>query len=260
MTDEVQLARRGAVAVVTIDRAARSNALSKNTVLELGRLGRALTADSAVRLGVLTGAGEKTFCAGADLKERQGMSPNDVRELLGLYRSELAWLGAADFPVAAAINGAALGGGLELALICDFRVAVEHALLGLPETSLGIIPAAGGTQRLPRLIGEARALELILRGTRITARQALDYGLVHRVTPASVAVVDDCCSWLSSVVDGAPIAQRAALRAIRAARSAALEQGLEIERALYDECLLSEDRAEALRAFAEKRAPQFRGR
>ncbi|HVJ14567.1 MAG TPA: enoyl-CoA hydratase-related protein, partial [Polyangiaceae bacterium] len=183
MSDPVRLERRGGMAVVTIERPDRMNALSRATVEALGRIGRELTADETVRACVLTGAGDKAFCAGADLKERAGMSDAQVREQLELYRSELGWLGSAPFVTVAAINGVALGGGLELALTCDLRVAAESALLGLPETGLGIIPAAGGTQRLPRLVGTSKALELILRQARLTAAEALAIGLVNRVSP-----------------------------------------------------------------------------
>src|SRR4051812_39608549 len=160
------------------------NALSWATVQQLGEVGRELSADASVRLCVLTGAGDKAFCAGADLKERQSMSRDQVREMLSAYRSELAWLASAELLTVAAINGAALGGGLELALTCDLRIAVEGATLGLPETSLGIIPGAGGTQRITRLLGEARALDLVLTGRRIDAQEALSLGLLNRISKA----------------------------------------------------------------------------
>ena len=159
----------------------------------------------------------------------------------------------------AALNGAALGGGLELALACDLRVAAAHAVLGLPETSLGIIPGAGGTQRLPRLVGYARALELILLGQRLSAEEALALGLVNRVTPAGTAVLDDTLAWLAPLLEGSPIAMRAALEAVRAATTLPLDAGLDAERRAYEACLTSDDRREALRAFAEKRPPVFRG-
>lgn len=251
--------RRGHAALVTIERPDRRNALDRATVDELGRVGRELTADTALRAVVLTGAGDRAFCAGADLKEREGMSDDDVRRMLDAYRSELRWLGSAPFPVVAALNGAALGGGLELALACDLRVAAPHAVLGLPETSLGIIPGAGGTQRLPRLLGHARALELILLGTRLDAEAARAAGLVNRVSPAGTHVVEDTLAWLAPVLDGSPIAMRAALVAVRAA-ALPLAAGLEAERHAYEACLASDDRREALRAFAEKRKPVFRGR
>jgi len=259
--DGVRLERveNGAVALVTLARPERMNALSSGVVVALGAIGRELDADAALRAVVLTGAGDRAFSAGADLKERASMSEGQVRELIRLYRSELAWLGKSRAPVVAAINGVALGGGLELALACDLRVAVESAVLGLPETSLAIIPAAGGTQRLPRIIGEARAKEMILLARRISAAEALSIGLVHRVCPAGEPLLEHTLRWLAPIVQGAPIAQRAALRALRAAELP-LEEGLDAELAAYEDCLQSEDRKEALRAFQEKRSAKFEGR
>ncbi|WP_437713755.1 enoyl-CoA hydratase-related protein [Sorangium sp. So ce448] len=256
----VKLDRRGAVAVLTIDRADRRNALSRDALLAFGRLGRELVDDPEVRAIVITGAGDKAFCAGADLKERQGMSPDDVRRQVGLYRTDLGVLARSPKPVIAAINGVAFGGGLELALICDLRVAAPHAELALPETSLGIIPGAGGTQRLPRVVGEARAKEMILLGRRLTAPEALAWGLVNRVSPEGTPVVDDAIAWIEPIASGAPIAQAAALGAIDDGYDVPLSLGLEIERVHYDETLRSEDRLEALRAFAEKRKPVYKGR
>jgi enoyl-CoA hydratase/carnithine racemase len=255
----VNLAQDGGLRVLTLARPERRNALSRALVLELGRLGRELCADPTVRCILLTGEGERAFCAGADLKERIGMSDEEVRAQLRAYRTELAWLGTAPFPVVAAINGAALGGGLELALSCDLRIAAPHAVFALPETSLGIIPAAGGTQRLPRLVGEAKALELILLGTRLDAAEALRIGLVNRVLEAEQDLLAETKRWLAPLLEGAPLAQRAAIEAIRAS-SLPLAEGLEVEFAAYERCLTSEDRREALRAFAEKRKPKFEGR
>ena len=246
--------------MLLIDREARRNALSRETLLAFGRLGRECVADPAVRAIVITGAGDKAFCAGADLKERQGMTPDDVRVQVGLYRSELGVLDRSPKPVIAAINGVAFGGGLELALVCDLRVAAPSAEIALPETTLGIIPGAGGTQRLPRIVGEARAKEMILLGRRLSAHEALAWGLVNRVSPEGANVLDDVLAWIEPIANGAPIAQSAALRAIDASYDTSLELGLELERVFYDETLRSEDRVEALRAFAEKRRPAFTGR
>jgi enoyl-CoA hydratase/carnithine racemase len=256
----IRVEQRGAVAVWTIDRGDRANALSRPTLLAFGKLAREAATNPSIRAIVVTGAGDKAFCAGADLKERQGMSENDVRVQVGLYRSELGPLDRSPKPVVAAINGAALGGGLELALCCDLRVAAAHATLGLPETSLGIIPGAGGTQRLPRVVGEARAKEMILLARRLSANEALAWGLVNRVTPASKNVVDDTLEWIAPIADGAPIAQGAALEAIDRSFDTTLELGLELERVSYDRTIVSEDRREALAAFAEKRKPAFKGR
>ena len=259
MSTPISLSRRGAAAVLTIERPDRLNSLSRDTLLALGDLARQAIADRDVRAIVVTGSGDKAFCAGADLKERQGMDENDVRVQLGLYREQMGVLDRSPKPVIAALNGVALGGGLELALVCDLRVAVPSAMLALPETTLGIIPGAGGTQRLPRLLGEARAKELILLGRRLSAPEALAWGLVNRVSPPGVAVLEDALSFIEPITSGAPIAQAAALRAIDASFDTTLVHGLELERVYYDECLRSEDRRSALRAFAEKKKPQFRG-
>jgi len=256
----VKLLRRGAIAVLLLDRETRRNALSRDTLLAFGRLGRECVADPQIKAIVITGAGDKAFCAGADLKERQGMTTDDVRVQVGLYRTELGVLDKSPKPVVAALNGVAFGGGLELALVCDLRVATPSAELALPETTLGIIPGAGGTQRLPRIVGEARAKEMILLGRKLTADQALAWGLVNRISPAGTNVLEDTIAWLEPIANGAPIAQSAALRAIDTSYEVPLDLGLELERVFYDETLRSEDRLEALRAFAEKRKPSFSGK
>jgi enoyl-CoA hydratase/carnithine racemase len=256
----VRLERRGGIAVVTLDRPERMNALSRPLVARFGELGRELATQTDVRLVIVTGSGDKAFCAGADLKERADMNADEVRALLLAYESELGWLEAIEAPTLAAINGVALGGGLELALLCDLRIAAEHAVLGLPETSLGVIPGAGGTQRLPRLLGEARAKELILRAARLTAPEALILGLVNQIMPKSDDFLREVTAWAEPILGGAPLAIRGALKAMRGASGRDLREGLALERAQYEACLASEDRVEALAAFAEKRKPSFKGR
>jgi enoyl-CoA hydratase/carnithine racemase len=259
-TEPVSLIRKGAAAVITLDRPDRMNALSRELLMALGRAARDAIADAEVRALVLTGAGNKAFCAGADLKERRGMTEDEVREQLSRYRHEIGILDTSPKPVVAAINGVALGGGLELALACDLRVGVPSAVLGLPETTLAIIPAAGGTQRLPRIVGEARAKEMILLGRRLAADEALAWGLLNRVSPAGVPVLDDALAFIEPILNGAPIAQRSALLAIEASYEVSLARGLELEHVHYDACLRSADRRIALEAFAEKKRPIFEGR
>jgi enoyl-CoA hydratase/carnithine racemase len=260
MTDPIRVDQRGTVVIWTLDRPDRMNALSRDALLALGRLAREAITNASIKAIVITGAGEKAFCAGADLKERQGFTENDVRVQVDLYRSELGPLDRSPKPVIAAINGVAFGGGLELALIADLRVCAAHAKLGLPETTLGIIPGAGGTQRLPRVVGEARAKEIILLGRPLTAEEALAWGLVNRVCPAGKNLIDDVVEWIAPIANGAPIAQAAALEAIDRSFDVPLELGLELEKVSYDKTLVSEDRKEALAAFAEKRKPSFRGK
>ena len=255
----VLLERRDSVGILTIDRPKRMNALSRPTLYALGKYGAELVADAAIKAIVLTSSGSKAFCAGADLKERQGMSNEDVRVQVGLYRSQLGALANSPKPVIAAINGVALGGGLELAMVCDLRIAVAHAKLGLPETALGIIPGAGGTQRLARLVGEGRAIEMICLARRLSAAEALEWGLVNKVVDSDKDLLAETLSWIAPISQGAPIAQAAALKAIRASFEVPLARGLELESVYYDETLRSQDRLEALAAFAEKRKPVFKG-
>jgi enoyl-CoA hydratase len=256
----IRISQRDRVVVWTIDRLDRMNAMSRAALFALGRLAREVQDNDSVRAVIITGAGDKAFCAGADLKERPTMSEDDVRDLLDAYRSELGAVDQSAKPMVAAINGVALGGGLELALCCDLRVAVESARLGLPETTLAVIPGAGGTQRLPRLIGEARAKEMILLGRPVSAREALAWGLVNRVTPVGSNVVDDAIEWLAPIIGGAPIAQAAALESVDRAFDVPLPVGLRLEKLSYERALSSEDRREALAAVSEKRKPEFRGK
>ncbi len=259
MTQLVRLEIEPPVAILTLCRPQYANAISEALLDELTQLGDSVVTQADVRAVVITAEGDKTFCGGADLKERLSFTEADVRRVLQKYRVGLAWLEHCPVPVVAALNGSALGGGLELALMCDLRVSAAHAQFGFPETSLGIIPGAGGTQRLPRLIGSARASELILLGTRISAAQALHYGLVNRVTEPGIPVLSDTLQWLNPVLHGAPIAMRAALQALRAANESSLAEGLAHELTAYERCLVSEDRVEALRAFADKRPARFVG-
>jgi len=252
--------RRGGAALFVICRGSSANALSREVLLGLGRFAREVETWSDVRVALVTGQGDRYFCAGADLKERAGWSEREIVHQLGLYRSELGALDQCSKPVVAVLNGVALGGGLEIALACDLRVAAPHVRLGQPETRLAIIPGAGGTQRLPRLIGEGRAKQMILLGESIDAPTALAWGLVNRVSPPGVDVLDDTLAWVEPILQGAPLAQSAALRAVDGGRDVPLEVGLDVEWAAYDRVLHSEDRLEGLRAFADKRAPRYQGR
>ena len=255
----VRVTRRGPFAIWTIDRPDRMNALSRAVVRELGRLARSAANDEGLRGVVLTGAGDKAFCAGADHKERQAMSLEEVRDFLPLYRASFGAIDALSVPVAAAINGVAFGGGLELALACDLRVMSRSAQVGLTETSLAIIPGAGGTQRLPRIVGEARAKEMVLLAQRLDASTALAYGLVNRLTAEGESALDCALALIAPLAHAAPIAIAAALDALDAAADMPLEQGLSHERACYERTLGSQDRLEALAAFAEKRKPVYSG-
>lgn len=255
----VKVERRGPFAIWTVDRADRRNALSRAVVREIGRLSREAKKDTTLRAVILTGAGEQAFCAGADLKERQGMNEEEVRDFLSLYRVSFRDLDELPIPTIAALNGVAFGGGLELALACDFRVAARHVELGLTETSLGIIPGAGGTQRLVRAIGAAKAKELIVFARRLPALEAERLGIVNRVAKEGQGALEAALELAEPLANAAPIAIAAALEAVDRASDLALEDGLSFERACYERTLVSKDRLEALAAFAAKRKPVFKG-
>jgi methylglutaconyl-CoA hydratase len=242
---------------VTLDRPDAKNALSRAVNLEMRRLAVELGQNREVRAVVLTGAGG-AFSAGADLKERRGVAAADTGPYVDAIAGAItAW---AELPKAtiAALPGVALGGGLELALACDFRIAAEEAVLGLSEVRLGIMPGAGGSQRLARLVGVARAKELVLTGRRIDARRALEIGLVSRVVPAGE--LRGAAEELADELAGcAPISIAMAKQAIDQGVGLPIDQALSLERRCYDVTLMSEDRNEGLRAFAEKRPPRFTG-
>jgi enoyl-CoA hydratase/carnithine racemase len=214
--------------------------------------------DPAIRCVIITGAGEKAFCAGADLKERAGMDTQTVKKTVSLIRECINQLESLPQPVIAAVNGSAFGGGTELALACDIRVAAENAKFGLTETSLGIIPGAGGTQRLPRLIGKGRAKELIFTARRIDAVEAKEIGLTEYVV-ASESLLEKAYELAEQIVRNAPIALAQAKFAIDKGCEVDLQTGLSIEQNAYEITIPTHDRLEGLQAFKEKRAPRYKG-
>ncbi len=212
-----------------------------------------------VRAVIITGAGEKAFCAGADLKERAGMSQDEVRKFIYMIRNLFTEIEALNKPVIAAVNGVALGGGTELLMACDLRIASMNAKMGLTETRLAIIPGGGGTQRLPRLIGKGKAKELILTGRRVDAREAHDIGLVNKICePAHL--MDEAREMASLICEGGPIALEQAKYAIDAGMETDLHTGLAIESNAYWLTIPTEDRLEGLAAFREKRKPVYKGK
>ncbi len=235
------------------------NALGRQLLGELEAALAALAEAPAARVVVLHSLVPGAFCAGADLKERAGMTAEQAEAFVDRLRNAFTALAALALPTVAAIEGAALGGGLELALACDLRVAGAEARLGLPETSLAIIPGAGGTQRLPRLVGPARAKDLVFTGRRIGAAEALGMGLVDRLAEAGqgLATALDLARQISP---NGPVALRVAKEAIDHGLDLDLERGLELERACYRRVLPTEDRLEGLAAFRERRSPDYRGR
>jgi enoyl-CoA hydratase/carnithine racemase len=255
---DIRLTLEGGVALLTLHRPQAMNALSVNLCDEVLAALAALRGDRGVRVLILTGAGDRAFCAGADLKERRTMAEAQLRahnRKIARIPLELEQL---DCPTIAALNGHALGGGCELALGCDLRVAAETAELGQPEVALGIIPAAGGTQRLPRLIGRARAKELIFTGKRIDARTAERIGLVNAVAPAG-EVLAQARALASAIARNAPLAVRGAKQAIAVGLEAGLQAGLALESLIQFGLYATQDWAEGLAAFNEKRSPVYRG-
>ena len=245
--------------MVTLSRPEALNAFNYESMEELHETVRMLRSNSDVRVVIFTGAGEKAFSVGADLKERKTLSDQEVMRNLHKISELFLAIDQLPQPTIAAINGFAFGGGMELALACDFRVAASGAIMGLTETSLAIIPGAGGTQRLPRLIGQAKALELILTARRIKAEEALQYGLLTSISNKA-DLLTDCLKLADTMLANGPVALQQAKFAIKQGMNADLQTGLQIERKAYEVTIPTADRLEALAAFSEKRKPIFKGK
>jgi enoyl-CoA hydratase/carnithine racemase len=247
------------VATITLNRPEVHNAQNDTLRRELYQVFGALTTDDDVKVIVITGAGERAFSAGADIREFvEPASPTQLRE----RRKRIDYRSVMDRcsqPIIAAINGFALGGGLELALACDIRIAAENATLGLTEINLAIIPGGGGTQRLPRLIGRGKALEMILTGARISASEALQVGIVERVVPVGEAL-KAATELARTIAEKAPIALRYAKEAVVKGLGMSLEDGLRLEGDLSTLLRTTEDRVEGAKAFLEKRKPRWTGK
>jgi enoyl-CoA hydratase len=246
------------IVLLTVRRPEKLNALNRETMNELDDAFRRTESDPSVRGLIITGAGEKAFVAGADISELAALDPVAARELTLRGQSIFRRLETMGKPSVAAINGYAMGGGLELALCCTLRVAVPHARLGQPEVKLGIIPGYGGTQRLPRLVGRGRALELLLTGESIEAAEAQRIGLVNHVV-APEELIEFSRALLRKILANAPVAVALVMDAVDAGLDASLEEGLRYEAAAFAVAAATEDRREGTRAFLEKRTPVFRG-
>jgi enoyl-CoA hydratase len=257
--ERVLVERSDGVATLRLNRPRALNALDPDTLRALAAAIDAIDADATVRAAIITGAGERAFCAGADIAAMAAMGPTEGHPYARLGHEALARVDDCRVPVVAAVNGVALGGGLELALACDLVVAAERARVGLPEITLGIIPGFGGTQRLVRRIGLARARELIYLGSMIGAADALRLGIVDRVVPGD-RLTEEVAGLARALAERPPLALRQAKRATRAALEATLEAGLRLEIEAFAATFASEDRIEGLRAFLEKRSPQWKGR
>jgi enoyl-CoA hydratase len=244
------------VLVARLNRPEVLNALNSQMGRELAELWTRLAAEpGALRCVVLTGAGERAFCAGADLKERDGMSPADWRAQHELFERGFMALMEFPLPVIAALNGHAFGGGLEIALCCDFLYAAGGARFALPEVRLGIMPGGGGTQNLARAVGERRAKELILSGRQFTADEGLAWGVFNRI-----GTLSDALETAEAIAANAPLAVRQAKKAIHYGLQADLLTGYRFEIEAYNRLVDTDDRREGVRAFNEKRKPDFKGR
>jgi enoyl-CoA hydratase len=257
--ENLLLEQSGAVAIVTVNRPKVLNALNAPTLDELRRVALQMKHDDSVRVVVLTGAGEKSFIAGADINELAVQTPVSGREhaLRGQHVFDLFEnLGK---PVIAAINGYALGGGCELAMACTLRIAADTAKIGQPEINLGILPGYAGTQRLARLVGKGKAMELILTGVQITAAEAERIGLVNRVVPAA-SLMSDVRALAASLASNAPIAMRYIINAINKGLEMPFAEACVFEATLFGLVAATEDMREGTRAFLEKRKAEFKGR
>lgn len=267
MSDVLLVEKEAPVTWLKLNRPRVLNSLNVELLNALLSACDEIARDKETRVVIITGAGTKTFCAGADLTERKGMTEGQVIGYLNLIQRTMAAIESLPQPVIAAINGSAFGGGTELALSCDLRVMTEEAVLRLTEVKLGIIPGAGGTQRLSRLIGKSRAKEYILTAKPITAREAHDIGLVHKLVASSVNPADEYHSelinqsrlWAREIATGAPLALKSAKFAIDNGSDRDMAAGLALETKAYLQLINTKDRLEGLAAFAEKREPVYTG-
>lgn len=250
--------RKNSILIVTLNRPRYMNALNLETLQEGRKVLNEVYFDPEVRVVIITGAGDKAFCAGADLKEREKMSGVEVRHYIKTIRDMLLDIENLSKPVICAVNGIALGGGTEFALACDIRIASPNAIFGLTEVTLGIIPAGGGTQRLPRIVGLSKAKELIFTGKRISAQEALNIGLINKIAPEG-KLMEETLDVAESIAKNAPFAVQQAKFAINRGYEIDKFSGLALESKAYEVCIPTKDRIEALKAFKEKREPVFKG-
>jgi len=247
------------IAILKLDRPKALNALSTELLQELNEFVNEIKKDSSIRVVILTSAGEKAFCVGADLKERKQMPEEQVIHAVQLIGQTVSNLEALPQPVIAAMNGVAFGGGLELALACDIRLAANDISLGLTETALAIIPGAGGTQRLSRLIGISKAKELIYTARRITAETAMELGVVDYVVKRE-ELIASAIDLANEMAKNGPLALVQAKKAINQGIEVPLQSGLQIELLAYSALIPTSDRLEGLKAFEEKRSPNYKGK
>lgn len=255
----IKLERVGFIARIIINRPESRNALSLASLEKLCALLIDIKNQKDIRAVIFTGAGDKSFCAGADLKERSSMNEEQALSCVQKIQSTLQQIASLPMPTIAAINAGAYGGGLELALACDLRVASASAFMGLTECALGIIPGAGGTKRLPKIVGLTKALELIFLAKKISANEAVNIGLVNMIAEDSEQTKKLAMTIAKQIAANAPLAIRAAKVSVYSAIFKEIEQDLEDEFLNYQKVLKTTDRVEGLNAFREKRAPNYLG-
>lgn len=249
----VDYKKEGRIAIITIDRPEVLNAISKQMVREMNEIMADFRDDPDLWVGIVTGAGDKAFSAGADIKEF-GTGPLGVPGMLVGIRADQIWK-----PFIAAINGLALGGGLEIAMECDLRIAAEHARFGQPEVNIGFMPISGGSQRLPRFVPRALAAEMLLTGQQINAQEAYRIGLVNRVVPLD-QLMPTAMELAETICQKGPLGVRATKEAMIKGYSLPLEEGLQLEKDLANRVRATEDFMEGARAFAEKRQPVYKAK
>ncbi len=255
----VVIERRGAVTVMMVHRPDVLNALNRETLAEIEHFTRAFLSDPDQGALIVSGSGEKSFVSGADIHELAVLDPRGAEDISRFGQRVLDALEQSPKPVLAAVNGYAFGGGCELALACHLRLASDNAVFGLPEVSLGILPGYGGTQRLPRLVGRGRALEMILTGRRVKADEAERIGLVNRVVPRA-ELLAEAEKLVQAILGNGPLAVAAALEAVHRGLPLGLADGQRLESGLFGILAASEDMHEGLRAFLEKRPARFQRR
>jgi len=257
--ETLKLSREGHIAIISFNRPEALNAINTQMAREMPALLQELELDREVFCAILTAEGDRAFCVGADLKERKNMSKDDIRKQRALFVKAFTAVALFPKPLVAAVTGHALGGGCEFAMCCDFIIASEKATFGLPEVGLAIIPAGGGTQLMPRIIGRAKAKELIFTGRRISAEEAYRLGLVNYVVQPE-ELMKKTMEIMREISKNGPIALQQAKRSINLGLELDLNTALALEAECYNVCLNTEDRDEGLRAFNEKRKPVYRGR
>ncbi len=257
--ENVSYEKKDAIAYITVNRPKVLNALNAKTIRELWAVFEEARQDEAVRGVILTGAGGKSFVAGADIGELARVTAVEAAEMTSNGQAVTSLIESLGKPVIAAVNGFALGGGCELAMACSIRLATDSARFGQPEVKLGVIPGYGGTQRLPRLVGRGRALQLILSGGMIDAAEAYRIGLVNEVVPAD-GLIARAEAILQQIFGNAPLAVKFAIEAVDKGLEASVAEGLVIESSFFAICAATEDKKEGTSAFLEKRAPKFASR